>query len=90
MFKQMKPTAYLINTSRSGIIERGALKYALENNIIAGAAVDFVDDPELIEYADKHTNLILTNHLGGATVEDMEATEQFIENKVREYINGGI
>jgi len=87
MFKQMKPTAYFINTSRSNIVEEGALLWALENKEIVGAAVDFVDDSELIEYAYKNDNLILTNHLGGNTFEDREKTEEFIENKVNEYIN---
>lgn len=87
MFQQMKPTAYLINTSRNGVIEEGALKWALENKIIAGAAVDFVDDEELVHYARDHDNLILTNHIGGCTYEDMERTEKFITDKVEEYIN---
>jgi len=85
MFKQMKPTAYFINTSRSKIVEDGALLWALENKEIAGAAVDFVDDPGLLGY--KGDNLILTNHLGGATVEDMQKTEEFVTQKVKKYIN---
>lgn len=84
-FKQMKPTAYLINTSRSGVIENGALLFALENGIIKGAAVDFLDDPQLLEYVQTHPNLILTNHLGGCTVEDRQRTEDFIINKVLNY-----
>ena len=92
MFRQMRPTAYLINTSRSGIIEENALEWALVNDEIAGAAVDFIDDPQLIQYAEApwHTKLILTNHLGGATFEDMARTEEFIENKVEEFIANGI
>lgn len=86
MFEQMKPSAYLINTSRPGIVEKGALLWALENKKIAGAAVDFVDDDELVRYAERSDNLILTPHLGGCTVEDMSATEKFIEQKVEEYI----
>lgn len=82
MFRQMKATAYLINTSRDGVIEKGALKWALENKIIAGAGVDFIDDPELVEYAKIHDNLILTNHIGGCTYEDMEKTEAFIVDKI--------
>ena len=85
MFSQMKSTAYLINTSRGGVIEKGALLWALENGIIKGAAVDFVDDPQLLQYAKIHSNLILTPHLGGATFEDMSRTEEFIINKVLNY-----
>ena len=86
MFKQMKPTAYFINTSRSKIVENGTLLWALKSNTIAGAAVDFIDEPELVEYSKSHDNLILTNHQGGNTFEDREKTYNFIEEKVEEYL----
>lgn len=86
LLSQMKPTAYLINTSRDPVIEKGALLWALKNKVIVGAAVDFIDDQELVEYAKDHDNLILTNHIGGCTYEDMEQTEEFIERKVEEYM----
>lgn len=86
MFKQMKPTAYFINTSRSGIVEKGALLWALKSDTIKGAAVDFIDDPELLEYEKNHDNLILTNHLGGCTHEDQQKTEEFIINKVNKWL----
>ena len=84
MFEYMKPTAFFINTSRGKIVENGALLWALENKHIAGAAIDFIDDPSLDRYA--RDNLIRTNHLGGATFEDMEKTENFITQKVTKYI----
>jgi len=86
-FHQMKESAYLINTSRSGIIKEDELLWALENDLIAGAAVDFIDDPELVEYEKTHNNLILTNHLGGNTFEDRERTEQFIIKKVESWLD---
>lgn len=86
MFKKMKPKAYLINTSRSGIIEKGALLTALKEGYIAGAAVDFIDDSDLLFYSKSHDNLILTNHQGGCTFEDMELTKNFIINKINNYI----
>lgn len=86
MFQQMKPTAYLINTSRDKVIQRGALRWALINKIIAGAAVDFIDDRSLIEYAGARDNLILTNHIGGVTYEDHQKTEEFIINQINNYL----
>lgn len=90
MFREMLPNSYFINTSRSGVVEEGALLFALSNNIIAGAAVDFIDDPQLLEYAKTHNNLLLTNHQGGNTFEDRKRTEDFIINKVTEFLNGNI
>ena len=44
---EMKKTAYIINTARGGIIDEDALLWALENNEIAGAAVDVVEHEPL-------------------------------------------
>lgn len=87
MFRKRKPTAYFVNTSRLGVVEEGALLFALENNIIAGAAVDFIENFELLEYSKTHDNLILTNHQGGNTVEDLLRTENFIINLTNNYLH---
>ena len=63
-FKKMKPTCYLINTARGGIIQQASLLEALERGHIAGAGLDVTanepipaDDPIL-----KLPNVILTGH----------------------------
>lgn len=86
MFQKMKATAYFVNTSRSKVVEEGTLLWALKQKKIAGAAVDFIDDPDLVAYAKDHDNLILTPHLGGCTYEDMQKTRQFIADKVEKYL----
>jgi len=86
MFSQMKQGAYFINTSRSGVVEKRALFWALSNEMIKGAAVDFIDDAELIQYSRLHDNLILTPHIGGVTWEDREATENFITKEVEKLL----
>jgi glyoxylate reductase len=66
----MKPTAHLINTARGPIVDHEALRRALEDGEIAGAALD-VTDPEPLP-ADHPLlgarNLIVIPHLGAATV----------------------
>jgi phosphoglycerate dehydrogenase-like enzyme len=70
--KQMKPSAFVINTARGPIIDGAALRQALEEGIIAGAAVDVFDvEPPLPEnYALLGSpHLIATPHLGFNTKE---------------------
>lgn len=86
-FSLMKPTSFFINTSRLGIVESGALLWALKYDIIFKSAVDFTDDLELVKYAKTHDNLILTPHCGGNTFEDRERTEEFIIMKVNQHLH---
>ena len=65
----MKPTAYLVNTSRGPIVDTDALITALEAGTIAGAGVDVYDDEPLAPDAPirQAPNTILTPHLGYVT-----------------------
>jgi len=65
----MKPTAYLINVARGGVLDHDALLEALQNKWIAGAAID-VTEPEPLPRDHpllQMENLIIAPHLGSAT-----------------------
>jgi D-3-phosphoglycerate dehydrogenase len=68
---RMKPTAYLVNTARGPIVDEAALLEALRQKKIAGAGIDvFAVEPLPIDHPfRKLDNLVLTPHLGYATVE---------------------
>ncbi len=75
-FKQMKKTAYLINTSRGPVIDEKALTIALEKGEIAGAAIDVYECEPAIDcdLTDTHelkklSNVILTPHIASAALE---------------------
>ena len=70
----MKPDAILINAARGGLVDEDALKAALKDNRLGGAALDvFVmeppEDQELLELP----NFIVTPHLGGSAEEAIMA-----------------
>ena len=74
VLKMMKNTAFVINSARGGIVNQNDLKWALQNKIIAGAALDPYEteppeDKELISLS----NLINTPHIGGNAQEAVEA-----------------
>jgi len=68
----MKPTAYLINTSRGPIVDEDALHIALANGKIAGAALDVYDyEPLPPNHPYRHlSNVVLTPHIGYVTQEN--------------------
>lgn len=86
--------AVLVNTSRGGVLDEGALVEALASGRLAGAALDMVDgerDPAarqrsgVLAYTRAHQNLLITPHLGGATAESMARTEVFMAQKLRRW-----
>lgn len=64
----MKPTAYLINTARGGLIDEVALLAALEAGQLAGAALDvFADEPRPNPALVAHPRVLATPHIAGST-----------------------
>jgi D-3-phosphoglycerate dehydrogenase len=94
-FDQMRPGAWLVNTSRGAIVDETALLRALESGQLAGAALDVLVsesqiDPgrprALIEFARAHDNLIITPHIGGATYESVVKADLFLANKLKIFL----
>lgn len=68
--KKMKPTAYLINTSRGAVIDEDALFVALKDKWIEGAALDvFEEEPKMYPGLSKLSNIVVTPHIASATRE---------------------
>jgi glyoxylate reductase len=68
-FYRMKPTAFLINTSRGPVVDEAALVAALENGKIAGAALDVYENEPFIHPGLKRANVVLTPHIASASLE---------------------
>jgi glyoxylate reductase len=68
-FSLMKPSSFLINTSRGPVVDEAALVQALESKKIAGAALDVYEKEPIITPGLKRTNVVLAPHLASASLE---------------------
>jgi D-3-phosphoglycerate dehydrogenase len=72
--RQMKPSAYVINTARGGILNEDDLIIALERNWIAGAVLDvFETEPQVKDRLLKMNTILATPHIAGYTKEAQRA-----------------
>ena len=79
----MKKTAFLINTSRGGIIDEEALYLAIKNGDLAGAALDvFENEPISQTKLTELPNVILTPHIGAQTQEAQLLAANIIAEKI--------
>ncbi len=91
----MKPTAFLINTSRGSNVDNDALYKVLKEKRIAGAALDvFEDEPkgdgaEFKNNLRELNNVIFTSHLGASTLEAQKETSMEIARVVAGYLRAG-
>lgn len=66
----MKPSAFIVNTARGGLVDEDALCDALDAGALAGAALDvYAEEPTKNERVTSHAKISLTPHIGGSTKE---------------------
>ena len=87
--RNMKSTAYLINASRGGVVDEGALYAALKEGIIAGAGLDvFSTEPPIDSPLFELDNVILSPHMGGFTDGALATTSEFIAQAIVDSLDG--
>jgi Lactate dehydrogenase and related dehydrogenases len=88
--KLMKPSAFIINTSRGAIIKEMDLIEALQNKTIAGAALDVQDPepPELDNPMFTMENVILTPHIGWKCIESRQRLIELLAANIKAFSEG--
>lgn len=100
LIRRMKPTSFLINTSRGGLVREEDLAKALGEGVIAGAALDVFPKEPLGKESPLFgaPNLIMTPHLAWATLEarrrlmrsTVENVKAFLEGKPTNVVNASL
>jgi phosphoglycerate dehydrogenase-like enzyme len=86
----MKPTAYLINTARAALTDEDALFEMLKDGRLAGAALDVLTD-EPLQVGNRFLalpNVILTPHIGGATVDVTRHQSDIVVDAIERHLRG--
>lgn len=87
----MKPTAYLVNTSRGPIVDENALIEALKNKTIKGAGLDvFENEPKISKGFFKMDNVVLTPHTASATEEARSKMAEVAAQNIIEALEGRV
>jgi glycerate dehydrogenase len=86
----MKPTAFLINTSRGGLINEHDLAEALNKEMIAGAALDVLSaEPPVTSNPLLHAkNCLITPHIAWATFEARSRLMNVVVNNIKYFLEG--
>jgi glyoxylate reductase len=87
-FFRMKPTAFLINTSRGQVVDEAALVHALESKKIAGAALDVYENEPFIHPGLKRPNVVLAPHIASASLETRTKMSVIAAENVKAFFDG--
>jgi len=90
-YKKIKPTAYIINAARGNIVDEKDLNDALNENLIAGAAIDvFSKEPAKENILFNNPKVVLTPHIAASTTEASIVVAEMIANQISDFLLNGI
>ncbi|MDC3003366.1 NAD(P)-binding domain-containing protein [Paracoccaceae bacterium] len=93
MIQNMNSESYLVNTSRGEIVDETAIVNAIKMNRLSGYACDVltgehtipIEENTLVKFSKTNSNIHMSPHIGGCTVDAMHQTEVIIAEEVLQY-----
>ena len=95
LFGLMKPNAFLINTSRAGVINEEAMLEAIKEKNLRVALDVFKDEPEgktgdVSSSFTSNPNVYVTHHIGASTTQAQNAVAEETINIIKHFVDGGV
>jgi phosphoglycerate dehydrogenase-like enzyme len=88
-FARMRRSAWLINTARGPLVDEEALIWALQERLIAGAALDVYErEPDVPDVLRQLEHVVLAPHIGSATRETRAAMAEMAASNVAAVLRG--
>ena len=88
--KKMKPTSYIINAARGNIVDENDLNEALNESLIAGAAVDvFSKEPAKENVLFNNPKAVLSPHVAASTAEASIVVAEMVANQIVDFLLNG-
>ena len=89
VFAAMKPTSYLVNLARGGVVDEDALIKALKDKTILSAGLDvFADEPKVPQELMDMENVVLLPHVGSASHATRRAMDELVANNIISWFAG--
>ena len=89
VLQALGPSGYLVNVARGSVVDEAALAHALQNGVIAGAALDvFEDEPRPLPALLALDNVVLTPHMASATLQTRTAMANLAVDNLKAHFNG--
>jgi lactate dehydrogenase-like 2-hydroxyacid dehydrogenase len=89
VLEALGPRGYLINVARGSVVDEAALIQALQDKVIAGAALDvFESEPQVPQALRELDNVVLTPHMASATHETRQAMADLALANLRAHFAG--
>jgi len=90
VLQELGPQGIVVNIARGTVIDTEGLRIALEQGLVGGAGLDVIEgEPGVPDWLRERDDVVMTPHIGSATLDTRQEMERLVLDNVRSFINSG-